>query len=198
MIYFLKKSVQIIINAKQYAFIDLEFHPNSGIPYFKPINILNMKTITSTVLVLLLSATSFSVFAQNQKSIFREFPGSIEISKNTLKSTLVAKPGQTVSIRFNEKFVFTGKVMSNELKYSDLQSMIVKSDTYSNTLFQLSRITNNENSIKYIGRIINTDALEVFEIKNDVADNYQLQKIDGIYKGSAEKLLSRQSVRKTP
>ncbi len=178
MIYFLKKSVQIIINTTPYAFIDLEFHPNSGIPYFKPINILNMKTITSTVLVLLLSATSFSVFAQNQKSIFREFPGSIEISKNTLKSTLVAKPGQTVSIRFNEKFVFTGKVMSNELKYSDLQSMIVKSDTYSNTLFQLSRITNNENSIKYIGRIINTDALEVFEIKNDVADNYQLQKID--------------------
>ena len=160
----------------------MEFHPNPGIPYFKPINILNMKTITSTVLVLLLSAASLSVFAQktavNQKSIFTEFPGSIEISKNTLKSTLVAKPGQTVSIRFNDKFVFTGKVMSNELKYSDLQSMIVKSDTYANTLFQLSRITNSENSIKYIGRIINTDALEVFEIKNDVADNYQLQKID--------------------
>jgi hypothetical protein len=90
----------------------------------------------------------------------------------------VAKPGQSVAIRFNEKFVFTGKVMSNELKYSDLQSMIVKSDIYPNTLFQLSKITDEGTKVKYVGRIINSDALEVFEIRNDMADNYQLQRID--------------------
>jgi hypothetical protein len=68
--------------------------------------------------------------------------------------------------------------MSNELKYSDLQSMIVKSDIYPNTLFQLSKITDEGTKVKYVGRIINSDALEVFEIRNDMADNYQLQKID--------------------
>jgi hypothetical protein len=96
-----------------------------------------MKTLTKAVLVLLTTAASMSVFAQKNdksiKSIFIEFPGSIQLSKSTLKNTLVAKPGQSVAIRFNEKFVFTGKVMSNELKYSDLQSMIVKSDIYPNT-----------------------------------------------------------------
>lgn len=141
-----------------------------------------MKTLTKAVLVLLTTIASMSVFAQKNdksiKSIFIEFPGSIEISKSTLKNTLVAKPGQSVAIRFNEKFVFTGKVMSNELKYSDLQSMIVKSDIYPNTLFQLSKITDEGTKIKYVGRIINSDALEVFEIRNDMADNYQLQRID--------------------
>jgi len=139
-----------------------------------------MKTITATVFALLLTAGTTSVFAQKKEkspSIFAAFPGGIEISVNTLKNTILAKPGQTVSIRFNEKFVFTGKVMSNELKYSELQSMIIKSDVYPNTLFQLSRINTN-NSIKYVGRIIDNDALEVFEIKNYMADNYQLEKIN--------------------
>jgi hypothetical protein len=139
-----------------------------------------MKTITATVFALLLTAGTTSVFAQKKEkspSIFAAFPGVIEISVNTLKNTILAKPGQTVSIRFNEKFVFTGKVMSNELKYSELQSMIIKSDVYPNTLFQLSRINTN-NSIKYVGRIIDNDALEVFEIKNYMADNYQLEKIN--------------------
>ena len=92
-----------------------------------------MKTITTAVLVLFLTAGSLHVSAQKKsdsKSVFTAFPGIIEISVNTLKNTLVAKPGQTVNIPFNDKFVFTGKVMSNEMKYSDLQSMVIKSDVY--------------------------------------------------------------------
>ncbi len=153
----------------------MEFYPKS----YKT-NI--MKILTKTVFVLLLATSTFSVFAQKndkaKKSIFTEFPGTIEISKSTLKNTLGAIAGQTISIPFNAHFTFTGKVLSNDLKYSDLQSMIIKSELYPNTLFQLSKITNKDNSIKYVGRIINSDALEVFEIKNDMADNYSLQKID--------------------
>jgi hypothetical protein len=141
-----------------------------------------MKTLTYAVLALLFSTSftfSFAQKATNQKkSVFAEFPGSIEISKLTLKNTLFASSGETINIPFNDKFVFTGKVMSNEKKYDDLQSMIIKSENLTNTLFKLSRITNKDNSFTYVGRIINTDALEVFEIKNDVADNYHLQKID--------------------
>jgi hypothetical protein len=141
-----------------------------------------MKILTKAVFVLLLTTSTFSVFSQKndkaKKSIFTEFPGTIEISKSTLKNTLGAIAGQTISIPFNAHFTFTGKVLSNDLKYNDLQSMIIKSELYPNTLFQLSKITNKDNSIKYVGRIINSDALEVFEIKNDMADNYSLQKID--------------------
>ncbi len=141
-----------------------------------------MKTLTTAVLVLLLAASTAAVFAQKKdiahKSIFTEFPGEIEISSATLKNTLVAKPGQTVSIPFNDRFVFRGKVVSNEMKYADLQSMLVRSEQYANTLFQLSRISDPATGVKYVGRIISPDALEVYEIRNDMADNYRLQRVD--------------------
>jgi hypothetical protein len=141
-----------------------------------------MKNLKQTIFALFIGLCVTSAQAQKskevKKSLFTEFPGSIEISKNTLKNTLVSKPGQLVSIPFNEKFIFTGKVVSNEMKYADLQTMIVKSEQYPNTLFQLSRIINKDNTISYVGRIMNNEALEVYEIKSYLADNYSLQKID--------------------
>jgi len=141
-----------------------------------------MKTLKQIIFVLFIGLCVTSAQAQKskdvKKSLFTEFPGSIEISKNTLKNTLVSTPGQLVSIPFNEKFIFTGKVLSNEMKYADLQTMVIKSEEFPNTLFQLSKILNKDNSISYVGRIMNNEALEVYEIKNYLADNYSLQKID--------------------
>jgi len=141
-----------------------------------------MKTITKTVIVLLLSAMISPAFAQKKKAtkkpLFAEFPGSVDISKTMLKNMMVSKAGETVSVPFNNKFVFEGKVMSNENKYDNLQSMIIRSNNMGNTLFQLSKIINKDKSITYVGRIMNPDALEVYEIKNDVAGNYRLQRID--------------------
>ena len=141
-----------------------------------------MKTLKQIIFVLFIGLCTTSAQAQKskdvKKSLFTEFPGSIEISKNTLTNTLVSTPGQLVSIPFNEKFIFTGKVLSNEMKYADLQTMVIKSEEFPNTLFQLSKILNKDNSISYVGRIMNNEALEVYEIKNYLADNYRLQKID--------------------
>jgi len=138
-----------------------------------------MKNFTTAVLALLLSAT-FG-FAQKtettQQKLFAEFPNSVEISKSVLSDLFKATEGQTVAVPFNEKFVFRGKVMSNQVKYANLQTMLLKYEAGAGTLFQLSKITNKDNSISYTGRIINPSALEVFEIKNDLADNYSLCKI---------------------
>ncbi len=138
-----------------------------------------MKSFTTTVLVLFLFLSAG--FAQKtgdpKKKLFADFPNTVEISKQTLKNLFTAIPGQKVNVPFNEKFIFKGQVMSNEVKYANLQSMIVRSENSGGTLFQLSKIINKDNSVSYTGRIINPDALEVFEIKNDMADNYSLQKI---------------------
>jgi hypothetical protein len=139
-----------------------------------------MKNYTITVLVLLLSA-SFG-FAQktdnNQQKLFTEFPHSVEISKNILADLFKATEGQTVAVPFNEKFVFRGKVMSNQVKYANLQTMLLRYEQGSETLFQLSKIINKDNSVIFKGRIINPSAMEVFELKNDLADNYHLEKIN--------------------
>ncbi len=141
-----------------------------------------MKRITTTAVILLMSLTTSSVFAQkmeeSKKNIFADYPTKIEVSNNTLENVFTALPGETVSIVFNAQFKFTGTVMSNQVKYATLQSVLIKSDNLSSTLFQVSKITNEDKTISFVGRIINPNALDGYEIKKDVANNYRLQKFE--------------------
>jgi hypothetical protein len=137
-----------------------------------------MKTITQTMLLLLLSFTALNSFAQSEKSIFPSFPQAIEISQENLKNALSVTEGMQISIPFNSNFTFSGTVISNEMKYANLQSMMIRSSINNKIVFQLSKIINKNNSIKYVGRIIDPSTNEVFEIKNEKQDSYTLQKND--------------------
>ncbi len=140
-----------------------------------------MKTNNKILLFFLFSLSTTVVFAQNnngKKEIFGDFPNTISLSKTTLLNTFSAIPGQFASISFADGFVFSGTVISNEIKYSNLQSVIIKSPQFGNALFQLSKIINQDNSISFSGRIMNPDALDGYEIKKDGSDNYRFQKFE--------------------
>jgi hypothetical protein len=64
------------------------------------------------------------------------------------------------------------------MKYQNLQSVLIRSEQFENALLQVSKITNNDKSISYVGRIINQNALDGYEIKKDLANNYRLQKFE--------------------
>ena len=55
---------------------------------------------------------------------------------------------------------------------------MIKSPSFGNAIFQLSKITNEDNSISYAGRIINPDAFDGYEIKKDKEDNYSFKKFE--------------------
>ena len=139
-----------------------------------------MKTISKILLLLLCCQVTNPVFSQrtdnSKKAIFAAYPNSISLSKNTLQQTFSAIPGETINVAFSDQFIYNGTVMSNEVKYANLQSVIIKSAAFGNALFQLSKITNDDNSIAYVGRIINQDVSDGYEIKRDSNDNYRFQK----------------------
>lgn len=141
-----------------------------------------MKTILKVVTLILCATTTLNGFAQKKetvkKVIFTESPAKIEISKSTLQSTLQMGAGQFVAIRIDNKNTFFGKVVANDKKYDNLQSMIIKSRGNDNTFFQLSAITNEDNNITYTGRIINTEASDMYQIKKDNANSYYFEKIE--------------------
>ena len=141
-----------------------------------------MKTILKVVTLILCATISINGFAQKKetvrKVIFTESPAKIEISKSTLQSTLQMGAGQFVAIRIDNKNTFYGKVIANDKKYDNLQSMIIKSRGNENTFFQLSAIMNEEKNITYTGRIINADASDMYQIKKDNANNYYFEKIE--------------------
>jgi hypothetical protein len=138
-----------------------------------------MKPLPKILLLVMLSLTTITVSAQKTKPrLFGQYPEVIDLSKTTLQQTFSAIPGKSINIAFNDQFHFEGIVLSNELKYSNLQSVLIRSAAFGNAIFQVSKLTNADNSISYVGRIINPDAQDGYEIKKDNKDNYRFQKFE--------------------
>ena len=140
-----------------------------------------MKNLSTAVIMLLFIALNSIAFAQKNEStskeIFAKFPEKINISENTLINTLNASSGENVSISFNDEFVFTGTVVSNEKVYENLQTIIIKSPLFDNAILQLSKVILPDQTISFVGRIINTESADAYVIARGDANNYQLEKI---------------------
>ena len=139
-----------------------------------------MKHYAPYALSLLLSFIVITGFSQNsaKPKQFSNFPDRINCSEQELARVFTASSGQAISLSFSDNFTFAGNITSNIAKYANLQSAIVVSPAYSNTIFNVSRITNGDGSISYIGRIINKNYFDGFELKRNATGNYQLNKIE--------------------
>ena len=139
-----------------------------------------MKHLASTSMLLLfcfITATSFS--QTGKSSLFAAYPNSISCSENELSTLFSKVQGEPVSIQFGAGLQFTGTVVSNRIKYSDLQSIIIRSAALHNTILQVSKRTLPGNGgIVYIGRIINESYTDGFELRRDADGSYQLTKIE--------------------
>ena len=140
-----------------------------------------MKNLTTAVILLLITTCNFA-FAQKSentvKEIFTKFPDKINITQNLLNTTMNAKSGESVAVSFNTDFVFNGVVLSNEKVFYNLQTVVIKSPAFDNALFQLSKITNPDQTESFVGRIINVETSDAYLIAKDDTNNYQLEKIE--------------------
>ena len=141
-----------------------------------------MKHLARNVLVLLCILISASVKAQTQSgakpSLFNNYPGKIICSEQELSKVFATTPNQDISLSFSDNFIFSGKVTSNVVKYANLQTAVIKSAVFGDAIFAISRITNADRSTSYIGRIINKNYFDGYELKKDASDNYRLIKIE--------------------
>ena len=139
-----------------------------------------MKNYATYALSLLLSFIVITGFSQTnaKPKQFSNFPDKINCSEQELASIFNATPGQAISLSFSDNFTFSGNVTSNIAKYANLQSAIIVSPNYFNTVFSVARTTNNDGSISYIGRIINKNYFDGFELKKNISGVYQLNKIE--------------------
>ncbi len=125
---------------------------------------------------------SAAAHAQNlpatKPSLFNNFPGKINCSEQELSKAFTATASQDISLSFSDNFIFSGRVSSNVVKYSNLQTVIIKSPVFGDAIFVLSKIINADRSTSYIGRIINQKYFDGYELKKDASNNYQLIKIE--------------------
>jgi hypothetical protein len=138
-----------------------------------------MKPYATYALLLLFSFTMMTVSGQTSKpKQFNNFPGVINCSEQELSKVFTASPGQNISLSFSDNFTFSGTVKSNLAKYANLQSAVIVSPEYSNTIFNVSKIINADGSILYVGHIINKSFFDGFDLKKNAAGIYQLKKTE--------------------
>lgn len=141
-----------------------------------------MKSLTTYVLLLFFSFCSLIGFSQNNNipkpKQFNNFPDIINCSEAELSSIFNSTAGQYISLSFSDNFLFQGSVTSNIVKYSNLQTAVVRSPLFNNTIFSVSRVINKDNSVSYLGRMINKNYFDGYELKRNAAGNYQLIKME--------------------
>ncbi|MEO6254258.1 MAG: hypothetical protein ABIO79_13175 [Ferruginibacter sp.] len=140
-----------------------------------------MKNYAPYALSLLLSIITISGFSQTntaKPSQFNAFPAVINCSQTELSRIFNTPAGQAISVSFSDNFTFAGTLTSNIVKYANLQTAVISSPDYFNTIFSVSKISNPDGSIGYIGRIINKNYFDGFELTQNVAGNYQLVKME--------------------
>jgi hypothetical protein len=132
-------------------------------------------------LSLFLSLTVMTAFGQGNTSKpkqFNNFPQTINCSEQELAKVFTTAPGQAISLSFSDNFIFSGTVKTNIAKYANLQSAVIVSPDYANTIFNVSKIIYGDGSVSYVGHIINKNYFDGFDLKKNSAGIYQLKKTE--------------------
>ncbi len=132
------------------------------------------------LLLLVLAACTITAYSQtgSKPKQFSQFPDQITCSESMLAAIFSKPAGANISIPFSASFTFDGSVLNNVVKYSNLQSAVIKSPAFNNSTFSISRITNNDHSITYVGRIINKEYADGYELRQQPTGQYQLTKVE--------------------
>jgi len=114
----------------------------------------------------------------SKPKLFASAPEKIICPEQELSKAFTTNINQNINLSFSDNFLFNGTVVGNVAKYSNLQSVMIKSPQFDNVIFSISKITNEDKSITYVGHIINKKYADGYELKKDASNNYQLIKFE--------------------
>ena len=109
--------------------------------------------------------------------LFTVFSNTISFPKPELEKAFNTTEGQVIKLSLGNNFSFTGTVASSVQTFENLQNVIIRLDFLDNSVLGISKITNDDKSVSYIGRIVNSKYADGFEIKSDANGNYFMNKI---------------------
>lgn len=109
--------------------------------------------------------------------LFGGFSQKMATPVSELDKAFTAKVGTPVALKLNDQFSFSGIVSSSITKFNNLSTVIIKSAALHNALLCISKRINDDNTVTYVGRIINEQYADGYELKKDVQGNYSFNKI---------------------
>jgi hypothetical protein len=142
-----------------------------------------MKNSKAILFYLCLMIAGISVSAQTEKELnqkqdqdkpvlFANLPEKISVSKDNLQNLFGSPLGKSITLKAvdNNNFEFNGEIISAENKYGNaIQSIVIKCSNYDGANFTLSKITNEDGAISYVGRIVSLHHADVYELKQEAS-----------------------------
>lgn len=139
-----------------------------------------MKTIYRMFVAGMILISCFPCQAQVRPSarqnLFSRYSSKLATGEKELNKAFNAAEGSQVTINFSD-FSFTGTVTSSVKRYHNLQSVIIKSTALDHSVLSISKRINDDETITFVGRIINEKYADGYELVKDNTGNYALNKI---------------------
>lgn len=121
-------------------------------------------------------ATSAQILTSNRENHFNKYAEKLPTPESELDKAFSVPEGGKLKINFAD-FAFNGIVTSSVKRYDNLYTVIVKSPGLNNTLFAISKRINDDNTITYVGRIINQNYADGYVLKRQDNGSYAMTKI---------------------
>ena len=140
-----------------------------------------MKNIPKVLALCITLIASYNTNAQVIKSsrpdLFNNFSAKIPTAVTELNKAFLAAEGSSIQLSFANNFSFTGTVFSSIQRYRNLSSVVIKIPSLHNSLLSISKRINDDNTVTYVGRIINEKYADAYELKKDNYGSYTFNKI---------------------
>lgn len=139
-----------------------------------------MKIITKMMMLCVIVFSSYASMAQvltsNRQNYFSKYSQKLPTVESELEKAFQVPEGDKVKINFAD-FSFNGIIISSVKRYDNLYSVLVKAPGLDNTMLAISKIINPDKSVSYIGRIINQNYADGFELRKENDGSYAMNKI---------------------
>lgn len=140
-----------------------------------------MKTITRVFALCIILFASYNAGAQvitsSRPYLFSSSSANIPAAVTELDKAFLVAEGSSIQLNLMGNFSLTGTVSSSIQRYSNLSSVIIKLPSLHNSLLSISKRINDDNTITYVGRIINEKYADGYELKKDNFGKYTFNKI---------------------
>jgi hypothetical protein len=149
-----------------------------------------MKNFRTTAICVCISVYSLCAAAQNNNPIpvnepdlnkpklFQGMPDNIPVSLDNLNGLINGQPGLAISLSLSATapLHFEGEVVSAASKYGNsIRSVVIRSTNFNGARFTISKITGEDGTTLYRGRILSLQHGDLYELQNKNG-NYSLVK----------------------
>jgi hypothetical protein len=113
----------------------------------------------------------------NRPTLFQNLPEKISFRISDLSDFLESQTGKAVSVTITTNFNFQGVVSSiASMDNNKLQSVVIRSTNFPGAALSFSKITKDDGTVSYVGRIISFQHGDAYEITQENGQYYFVKK----------------------